>query len=242
MNSETFPQRLPRRSVWARLRERAQYGLFTYELLRRIHRRTGFCVYPYSIYFATLAELSKREAVPEKELGLELRLLDTEDAELVAEIAAKRGQPLSQYLERARSRLQHEICMVALVDGEFAGYYWANTHACLDPITRTPLFPLASNEAYLAYLYVAPQYRGSRIAGALSIATRRVLADQGRNRFYYIISPLNISSRRHAARAGGRILERRLLLGVSRVCALDVRLGLSCGGLETPLIRASRAG
>ena len=135
-----------------------------------------------------MAELSKREAVPEKELGLELRLLDTEDAELVAEIAAKRGQPLSQYLERARSRLQHEICMVTLVDGEFAGYYWANTHACLDPITRTPLFPLASNEAYLAYLYVAPQYRGSRIAGALSIATRRVLADQGRNRFYYIIS------------------------------------------------------
>ncbi len=239
--SEASRQKLPRRPLSARLRERFRFGLLTHDLLIRVHRRTGFCIYPYTIYFAKWG-ISDKENAPVNELTsrLEIRALATCDPGVVAEISALRGVEPTQLLARSEDRLKGEIWIVALVDGNLAGYYWASTAACVHPITHAPFFRLEANEAYLAYTYVAPEYRGSRIGRALSEAIRAALAAEGRDRHYWIISPLNTSSRRHSARArtNVRILEHRVLLGVPKFAALDVRVRTERGGMKTPLARA----
>jgi len=228
-----------KRPLLVRLRERFRYGLLWYELLEQVHRRTGFCVYPYAIFTNGSDELSEQPLPIELGSRLKIRKLDACDTELIGKVAAHQKQTPDEL----QSRLRRKSCMVALVDEAFAGFYWVNKSACDHPIIgREPLFTLERNEACIAFNYVVPEYRGYRIAGALSRAMCKALEAEGRDRRYWTISSLNASPHRHVGHARGnvRLLERRILVGVPKYFALDIRTGLKRAGAKTQFVRVCR--
>jgi GNAT superfamily N-acetyltransferase len=104
----------------------------------------------------------------------------------------------------------------------------------------TTLLPLTPAQAYLFDMYVAPRYRGLRLAPLLRRRILRELADAGRSHCYSLSLAGNRSTRRFKARLGAREVELRIYvhLRLGSLPGLDLRLWR--GGERTAAPRFKR--
>lgn len=200
-----------------RLRGRVQHGLLTQEILDRL-ARAGLVMYPYFV----CVEPPPAEPPPDTDPRATVRGLAAQDAAEMARITVRQSSE-----QAIVSRLSQAMCLGIFYDGQLAGYTWASRQTV--PIVSAfgqPLFDLEPHEAYLFEMYVAPRYRGLRLAGLLRRSMQHALARQGCTRLYSITMAFNRSSQRSKARMGVRSLELRLYLHVrlGSLSGLDLRL------------------
>ena len=216
-SGEPKQQRALWRVTWQRFLGRLRHGLLTQEILDRL-ARAGFVFYPYFV----VLEPAPKEASPFPDERCTLRVLSAADA---AEMARVR---LGHRTEEATvALLSQDSCLGIFHDGVLAGYTWARLNAIPIPFTRgQPMFALQPSEAYLFDMYVAPPYRGLRLAGFLRQSMQHELMRMGRTRFYSITLAFNRSSRRFKARLGAREIELRLYvrLRLGSLPGVDLRL------------------
>jgi GNAT superfamily N-acetyltransferase len=204
------------REGWRRLFGRLRHGLLIQEILDRL-ARAGCIVYPYFIVLERAPDQS--EFAPDPRCTF--RMLSAEDTADI--IRASEGRATAQ---RILGQLARGMCVAIFYDGQLAGWTWVELDAVRIPISLEPVFPLQSSEAYLFDMYVAPPYRGLRLAGVLRQAVQRELIRRGRTRFYSITLAFNRSSHRFKSRLGARELELRIYLHgrLGRLPGCDLRL------------------
>jgi GNAT superfamily N-acetyltransferase len=217
------------RSLTDRLLGRLRHGLATQELLDRLARH-GVVIYPYYI----AVESRDPAAATRHDPRLALRWLTPQDA---ADIEAIRRH--GPDVAHIRALLAVARCMGVFCDQQLAGYTWAS-HVRL-PIPGSEgqaLFALEPDESYLFDMYVAPQYRGLRLAGALRCRLYDELAAMGRPRFYSVTLAFNRSARQFKARLGASEAELRCYLHarLGRLPGLDFRLWRSGPPLRTQAV------
>jgi GNAT superfamily N-acetyltransferase len=218
------------RSLRARLIGRLRHGLLAQELVDRL-ARTGLVLCPY---FITLEDVrGSEDLAPDPRLTM--RWLSQEDITEMLRIALRKVGAA-----HIRELMTTSSCMGVFCDDQLAGYSWASPIRVPIPTgTGQALFELAPDEAYLFDMYVAPQYRGLRLAGLLRSQLYRALAAQGRTRAYSITLAFNRSSRRFKARLGAREIELRLYVHVrlGRLPGIDLRLWRAREPLRSPIMR-----
>jgi GNAT superfamily N-acetyltransferase len=214
------------RSFADRLLGRMRHGLATQEFLDRLARH-GLVIYPYYI----VVESRSHTAAACHDARLAFRWLTPDDA---ADMAAIRRH--GPDIARIGADLAAARCMGVFCDQQLAGYTWTS-HLRL-PIPGSEghaLFALESDESYLFDMYVAPQYRGLRLAGALRCRLYDELAAIGRPRFYSVTLVFNRSSRQFKARLGASEPELRCYLHarLGKLPGLDFRLWRGGAPLRT---------
>lgn len=230
-----------RRSLLGRLIGRVRHGLFLQELLDLLAKRR-VVLYPYFITVESHAASLSPAADPR----FSFRELGPEDAPQIVRITLRPRNVAALCALMSTAR-----CIGAFCDGQLAGYSWAE-HSCV-PVVGTGgqcLFELEPNEAYLFDMYVAPQYRGSRLAGLLRREMYQALALSGTSRCYSITLAGNRSSRKFKERLGAQEAELRFYaqLRLGRLPGIDFRVRRLSETLRTPAIRrvsptvAGRAG
>ena len=219
------------RSFLSRLAGRIRHGLLAQELLDRM-ARAGLVLYPY---YVVLEDASCAQAAT-LDPRIKMSPLGPQDAPEIARVALREVSA-----EGIRALMATASCIGVFCDGQLAGYTWAS-------LARVPipgggagqtLFDLAPDEAYLFDMYIAPQYRGLRLAGLLRGESYRALASNGRTRFYSITLAFNRSSRKFKAQLGAREVELRLQvhLRLGRLSGVDLRLKRMHESLRSPAVR-----
>jgi len=198
------------RRLLRRLVGRLRYGLLTQEILNRL-KGFGLGFYPYLIVLEPAS--GTFDGLPDARFSL--RMLGAADAEEVVRVSEGRRTAHS-FVES----LSRAVCLGIFYGGTLAGYTYAALDAVPLPVSGPgghgrPVVVLQSHEAYLFDMYVAPQYRGLRLAGLLRQSMQRELITQGRTRFYSITAAFNRSSRRFKSRLGARQIELRICLRLS---------------------------
>lgn len=218
------------RSLPERLLGRIRHGLLIQEVLDRL-AHAGLVIYPYYIVLEPLPA----EPPPALDRRCTVRSLVAEDA---AEIARISVRPTGEGAIVAR--MDHSACLGIFFDGQLAGYTWAGLQQLPIPASfGEALFGLDSDEAYLFDIYVAPPYRGMRLAGLLRSRLQHDLARLGRHRFYSITLAFNRSSRRFKSRLGARELELRIFVRLLAwsLPGLDLRLWRREPHLKSPRLK-----
>lgn len=210
------------RGFMQRAAGRIRHGLVVQEILDRL-ARAGLLICPY---FITVEAVQPGAAAPADE-RLALRWLGPDDAPAMAEILDRptAAQAFQTLAPDAR-------CMGAFWNGRLAGFSWLTYDLVPMPgPERRELFRLASDEVYLFGMFIAREYRGLRLAGALRSRVYDELAMEGRTRLYSVTLAFNRSSRRFKARLGAREVELRLYLHpkVSSLSGLDMRIWRAAG-------------
>jgi GNAT superfamily N-acetyltransferase len=218
-----------RRSVLRRLLGRLRHGLLTQELLGRL-ARLGVVITPY---FVSL-EPPPPDAIVAPDARCSARLLSSADTAEIIRIS------LDEITEAQIAALvsQGAGCGV-FYDGKLAGYNWALMDHLPVPGSGQALIELQPDEAYLFNMYVAPTYRGLRLAGYLRQALHQELLRRGRTRFYSISTAFNRSSRRFKSRLDVREIELRLYLHLrpKSLRGVDLRLWRSPPHLSSPRLK-----
>lgn len=216
-SSEATEQASSWRLLLQRLLGRLRHGLLAQEVLDRL-ARAGLVIYPYYIVLEPLPA----EPPPALSPRCTVRSLVAMDAAEMARISVRPSSEGAIVANMAQA-----ASMGIFYDGQLAGYSWASLQRL--PIPGgfgQALFRLEPHEAYLFDIYVAPPYRGMRLAGLLRSALQRDLARLGRQRFYSVTLAFNRSSRRFKSRLGARELELRIYvhLQMGSFSGLDLRL------------------
>lgn len=215
------------RVLLQRFRGRLRYGLLTLYFLHRL-ARAGLVVYPYFVSM----ERCRSEAPPATDPRSTVRALTAQDAAEMARISVGQSKE-----EAIVSGLSQPVCLGIFYDGQLAGYSWASLRTVPIPGSfGQSIFNLKPREAHLFYIYVAPRYRGLRLAGLLHRSLQHELARRGYRRFYSITLAFNRSSRRFNARLGVRELELRLYLHLHlrSLPGVDLRLWRREPSLRSP--------
>jgi GNAT superfamily N-acetyltransferase len=229
-SSEATEQASSWRLLLQRLLGRLRHGLLTQEVLDRL-ARAGLVIYPYYIVLEPLPTGPPPALSPR----CTVRSLVAEDAAEMARISVR---PTSEGAIVAR--MAQAVSLGIFHDGQLAGYSWAGLQRLPIPGSfGQALFGLDSNEAYLFDIYVAPPYRGMRLAGLLRSALQHDLARLGRRRFYSITLAFNRSSRRFKSRLDAREHELRIYvhLHVRSLSGLDLRLRRREPHLKSPRLQ-----
>jgi hypothetical protein len=224
---ESLRESSPRTHLLQRLWGRVRNGLILQDLLDML-ARLGCVIRPYYVVL---------EAVPEDcELPLPAnslsRRLTGADAAEMARITL-RATPV----ERLAQELEHAFCLGLFVEERLAAYTWASTRAVPVPDSYgTLLFEMGADGAYFFDAYVAPAYRGTRLAGLVRQLIQQHMARSGRRRFYSITMAFNRSSRRFKARLGAQEIELRLYLHFAprHLRGFDLRLRRWAAALPSP--------
>ncbi len=206
-----------RRVGLQRLFGRLRHGLLTQEILDRL-ARAGLVIYPYFVAWEPVRE--EPDPIPQEHCTF--RVLGADDAAEMARFAP--GRPNEQAIVRL---LAKAACLGAFCDGQLAGYSWARLDVVPVPFAGGhAVFRLQPREAYLFDMYVAPPYRGLRLAGSLRQAMQRELVRRGSSCFYSVTLAFNRSSRRFKSRLGVREIELRLYvrLRLGSLPGCDLRL------------------
>ncbi len=221
-------------SSWRRLPQRIlgrlRHGLLTQEVLDNL-ARAGLVIYPYYIVLEPLSD----EPAPALSPRCTVRSLAAGDAAEMARISVRPSDEGAIVANMA-----HAASMGIFYDGQLAGYSWAGLRRLPIPgSVGQALFELESHEAYLFDIYVAPPYRGMRLAGLLRSALQHDLARRGCRRFYSVTLAFNRSSRRFKSRLGARELELRIYvhLQTGSLSGLDLRLWRREPHLKSPRLR-----
>lgn len=222
------------RQIWRRLLGRLRYGLLIQELLDRLSR-LGLIIYPYFV----VREPESPDPAMTPDARSSFRLLRAADVDDVVRVLA--GRITSQvYLEL----LTLAECMGVFHDQKLAGYTWARLDYVPVPDgLGQPVFELQPDEAYLFDMYVAPAYRGFRLAGILRQSMQRELIRRGRTCFYSLTLAFNRASRRFKSRLGAREVELRMhvRLRIRSLPGFDVRLWRRLEPLRSAWVRRIRA-
>lgn len=229
-SSEATEQASSWRLLLQRLLGRLRHGLLAQEVLDRL-ARAGLAIYPYYIVLEPLPA----DPPPALSPRCTVRSLVSGDAAEMARISVR---PTSEGMILAR--MAQAASMGIFYDGQLAGYSWASLQRL--PIPGgfgQALFELESHEAYLFDIYVAPPYRGMRLAGVLRSALQHELARLGRRRFYSLTLAFNRSSRRFKSRLGAREHELRIYvhLQIGSMSGLDLRLWRRDTHLKSPWLQ-----
>lgn len=229
-SSEATEQASSWRRLLQRLLGRLRHGLLTQEVLDRL-ARAGLVIYPYYIVLEPLPA----EPPPALSPRCTVRSLVAEDAAEMARISVR---PTSEGAIVAR--MAQAVSLGIFYDGQLAGYSWASLQRLPIPGSfGQALFGLESHEAYLFDIYVAPPYRGMRLAGLLRGALQHDMARLGRQRFYSVTLAFNRSSRSFKARLGARELELRIYAHLQKysLSGLDLRLWRREPHLKSPRLQ-----
>ena len=216
------------RSLVIRLQERFRYGLAVQEVLDSLHRWFRVIVCPYYV----VQEDCRPTSLPGNEMPehYEIRFLDESDLDALRQIAS--APPPTGRLEAS---MQRGRCLGLFLDKRLAACSWSRTDFIPVPNSgRAPLRALADDEAYLFGALVSRDYRGRRLAPVLRQAAYRLLKQTGKRRLYSVTLVFNRSSRRFKARLGARELELRLVLGIARWRAIDIRVRRLAGDAQSP--------
>jgi ribosomal protein S18 acetylase RimI-like enzyme len=229
-SSEESEQTSSRRLLLQRLLGRLRHGLLIQEVLDRLGL-AGLVIYPYYIV------LEPQPAGPPPALypRCTVRSLVPGDAAEMTHISVR---PSSE--EEFVARMAHAAGLGIFYEGKLAGYSWASLLRLPIPgSSGQALFELEPDEAYLFDIYVAPAYRGMRLAGLLRSALQHDLARLGRRRLYSLTLAFNRSSRRFKSRLGARETELRIYvhLKIGSLSGLDVRLWRREPHLKSPRLR-----
>lgn len=228
-SSEAPEQATLQEPLVQRLLGRLRHGLLTQEVLDRL-ARAGLVIYPYYIVLEPLP--AEPPALPPR---CTVRSLTAGDAAEMARISVR---PSGE--GEIVARMDQTACWGIFCDGQLAGYSWASLRQLPVPGSfGQAALELESDEAYLFNIYVAPPYRGMRLAGMLRSALQHDLARLGRRRFYSVTLAFNRSSRRFKSRLGARELELRIFmrLKAGSLPGLDVRIWRRAPHLKSPRVQ-----
>ena len=219
-----------RRPLLGRIIGRLRHGLLLQEFLDLL-AKFRVALYPY---FVTV-ERHDAAMFPAPDSGFSFRALGPEDAPQIVRITLRPRNVAALCALMSRAR-----CIGAFRDGQLAGYSWAD-HRCVRVIISDGqcLFKLEPNEAYLFDMYVAPQYRGLRLAVLLRREMYQALALSGISHFYSITLATNRSSRQFKERLGAQEVELRFRahLRLGRLPGIDFRVRRLGERLRTPAMR-----
>lgn len=216
-----------RRSVFAKIRDRFRYNLATQELLDRLSATFGLVIYPY---YLVLEQIHPDIKPPTANVDCNIRYLTEEDMELLAEHAARKRST-----ESLLERICHENRGIGLfIDGDLAAYTWFSLDRASCPVWKDDMFQLAHDEAFLFDMYVLLAYRGRGLAPLIRYRAYEELQSLGRHRLYSITLAFNTSSRLFKQKLRSKEVELRLLIGLKRWKAVDVRLRAFDDQLRTP--------
>ncbi len=223
----------PEQPLWQRLRGRLRYGLLIQELLDRLVR-CRIIVYPYFV----VQEPGGPDAAAPIDPRARFRMLRADDVDEVVRVLA--GRISRDFFLELLTRAE---CLGVFHEGKLAGYTWARLDTV--PIPEglgCSVFDLLADEAYLFDMYVAPAYRGLRLAGSLREAMRNELIRRGRTRFFSLTLAFNRASRRFKQRLGAREVELRiqLRLHAASLPGLDLRLWRRSEPLRSAWLRCVR--
>jgi len=218
-----------RPSIFVRARNRFRYGLATQEILDRLAATIGLVIYPYFLVHERI-----QPGMEPKDPGdgddYRVRYLTETDMEFVANHPVNR-RSVEALVEKLRSGSQS---LGFFVNGELAAWTWFRLDRVPIPLWMNDLFRLENDEAYLFDAYVVPAYRGRRLAPLVRYRAYQELQNIGRHRLYSITLAFNASSRRFKQRLQGKETELRLLIGLKRWKAMDIRLRAFDNQLRTP--------
>jgi GNAT superfamily N-acetyltransferase len=189
-------------------------------------------------YFVTVETTSYLPDLPEPS-GCVVRMLGPEDVPRIVATDLRRRTP-----ESVARQLREMRCYAVFHGDALAGYTWSRFTTVPVPGAGAALFDLAADEAYLTDMYIAPEYRGARLAPWLRARVLRALAEEGRTTCYSISLAFNRSARRFKKRLGAQERELRLYLQlrVGPLRGIDLRLARWGGALRSPPWRSTPGG
>lgn len=210
-----------------RLRGRWRNGLLMQELLDRL-LVVGLAVQPYVVTRELTADLPAI-AAPE---GFTLRELTALDSDAIIAINVHRRDR-----DELREQFARRRCFGAFQRDRLVGHTWVDFNEVVALRTDT-LFTLNPDESYFTDMYVAPAFRGARLAPWLRAEVMRRLDAEGRHQSYSLSLTFNRSTRRFKQRLGAREIEWRLRLQFlpRRLPGIDVRLRRVDPSLRTPAL------
>lgn len=211
-----------------RLKGRIRNGLIVQDLLDGLGR-IGLVIRPYFVN----AEFGPHEDAPPLPAQCSVRRLTVADAQDILRITLRPPDPTT-----LAGRLEQSHCVGLFHEGELAAYAWASTTRGV-PVPDAGgarLFDLTVNEAYVFDMYVAPRFRGTRLATTLAQSMHSQLARLGLHDYYSFTIAFNRSARRFKTRLGAREMELRLYLHLrwGRLSGIDLRLRRWGERLRTP--------
>lgn len=183
---------------------------YTRHLMQRLRReplaqllldalaRLGVTIQPFYLFEETPPP-GDPPAVDPALRDAEIRPLGSEDMRVVAAVPWRRLDA-AHFLQR----LQRGNGCLGLFDGaELAAFTWYDTQECNYEGWR---FPLADDAAYLFDAFTLMPRRGKGLAPFLRHRVYRILAAQGRTRFYSVSIRTNRAAIRFKEKLGGRIV------------------------------------
>ena len=215
----TVPETTDQTSFFMRVRNRFRYGLATQEFLDRLASNLGLLIYPYYLVREQVRSGIKLEAGGNDD-DFQIRDLAEDDMEQVATHGARR-RSADILVAKLRSGSR---CLGFFVNGNLAAYTWFRIDRAPVPVWMNDLFQLKADEAYLFDAYVFPAYRGRRLAPLVRYHAYVELQKLGRHRLYSITLAFNSASRRFKRKLLAEEIELRLLLGIKKWKAIDVRI------------------
>ena len=216
----------------SRFAARLRRGMLLQEVVERLGR-SGLLLFPY---FLTSRELVGATVPQGLASPPSFRELSPADAPL---LAAVEGRPMP--VRRAAQRLADARYFGIFLDGALVAYNSASRDVARQPLLDGPVYRLASDEAFLWDTYVVPRCRGLRLVQHLGEGMSSVLRGEGVRRVSGAQGAFNTASRRFSTRLGAHRVELRLLLGVPRFWAVDLRLWSRAAPLGARWIRLARA-
>lgn len=222
-------------SLFQRIRRKHRHGVLLQEILDQTARR-GVVFYPYYVSMEQLLVQSggsSSDTVP-----CEVRLLTPADAPELESITLLKTRITSAGAVAAR--MKQARCAGTFVNGELVAYCWIGHDGLPIPGSgRQWLYQFEPQDICLFDVYVAPAYRGKRIAEAQRRFILALLAEQGVKRIFSAVLAFNNASRRYKNRFGVLELELRLYLHLRlwRLPGIDLRLWRKDASVPTPRLR-----
>lgn len=210
-----IPLRQSITGILERLAGRLRRGLLIEEVLESL-ARAGVLVFPYYLTERHLTAPGADRSLPSP---LAFRPLREGDASAMADVP---GRPLAVAV--ARARLLRSRYFGLFLDGQLVAYNSASVDTVRLPFRQQALFTLEPDEAYLWDTFVSPMHRGARLSQHLSAEIAAQLLSEGRDCIFGLQGAFNTPSRQFSRRLGARRVELRLLVGLTRGFALDLRL------------------
>jgi len=220
-----------------RIRRKHHHGVLLQEILDEAARH-GLVFYPYYIS----AENVPAQGTGEDNPVCRIRLLNREDASELERITMLKTP--STTAAAFAARMKRARCLGTFVDGELAAYCWIGHDGLPTPGSgRQWLFRFQQHEVCLFDVYVAPAFRGQRIAATQRRFVQRMLSNDGIQRCFSTVLAFNSASRRYKSRFFVVESELRLYVHIRlwRLPGIDVRLWRKDNGLPTPRLKVIAA-
>ncbi len=180
-----------------------------YRRARGILRRFGIRATPYHLVLERLPDGATAE-LDRLPPGFTCLPFGEVELEEIVALEARRGHVDPEVI---RARAGADVgCLGLKHDGVIVAFSWYAVGTVDSPYMPTRLAP---NEAYLFDMWVAPEYRGRKLAPILRYRTYRHLADAGVDTCFSVTQLGNDASARFKAKLGAELVH----LGV----AFDIR-------------------